>query len=110
MQSSQDDATDLEASAVLPGESSGVWLVTTRSSEHFFDLDRSMYLRRTVEGRDFPHDRRWCRLTRVETPVQVGGRFFVWFDDPDTPDTVEHWRMSSTVRSVERHDGADPAD
>jgi hypothetical protein len=94
--------------AIAPG-ASGIWRVVTRSSEHFFDLDRGLYLRRPAGGAAFAHDGRWCRVTRLDTPPVVGGKFFMWFDDPDTPELLEHWRQSSTIGSVERYHGPDPA-
>lgn len=40
-------------------------------------------------------------ITRVEAWPKVGTCFCVWFDDPDDPDLLEHYRISSTVQSIE---------
>lgn len=81
-------------------ERSGLWKVTTRSSVHVFDLDRSLYLRSTSGDNIMPHDGRWCALTRMPEPPQVGGRFLIWIDDPDAPHALEHWRVSSRISAI----------
>jgi hypothetical protein len=84
----------------------GRWLVSTRGSEHTFDLDAGTYLRspRPGHGR-FRYDGQAVALTRVERWPQVGGTFFIWVDDPQTPELVEHWHQSSTVLSITKiHD------
>lgn len=86
----------------LASATSGVWSVETRSSRHLFDLDEGMYMRSTTGEQKFAHDGRWCRITRMDVAPEVGGKFFLWFDDPDAPDLFEHWRQSSTIRSISR--------
>lgn len=85
----------------IPTAAGGVWKVVTRSSEHLFDLDTGRYMRTPEGGQPFDHDGRWCQVTRAEVEPQVGGKFFLWFDDPDTPELVEHWRQSSTITHIE---------
>jgi hypothetical protein len=43
----------------------------------------------------------------VERWPTVGGTSFLWFDDPDTPDTLEHYRISSTIVGIHRISNAD---
>jgi hypothetical protein len=81
----------------------GRWLVTSRGSTHVFDLDLGTYQRTPGPGRQqFAHDERPMTLTRVERWPTVGEVFFIWLDDPDYPDELEHWRQSSTIRSIVR--------
>lgn len=93
---------DSGATLTLPDDSGGVWKVTTRSSAHIFDLDRMLYMRETSGGNSFAHDGRWCPLTRIETAPRVGEKFLIWLDDPDHPDVLEHWRVSSTITGIAR--------
>lgn len=79
----------------------GRWRVTSRGSSHVFDLVVGTYQRTAGPGRQqFPHDERPMTLTRVERWPTVGEVFFIWLDDPDQPDDLEHWRQSSTIRSI----------
>lgn len=88
--------------ARLTSSSKGTWLVTTKRTEHVFDLDQSLYMRRSRPGKTFPHDDRAMRLTFVERWPCVGETFFIWLDDPDVPELVEYWRQSSPIRSITR--------
>jgi hypothetical protein len=38
----------------------------------------------------------------------VGGTFFIWVDDPQLADLVEHWHQSSTVIRITQLPDADP--
>ena len=90
----------------LGPDSTGRWLVRTRGSEHLFDLDNGTYRRTPGSGHGrFPHDGHTVRLTSVERWPQVGGTFFIWVDDHEHPDLIEHWHQSSTIRSITRADG-----
>jgi hypothetical protein len=80
----------------------GRYLVTSQGSSHVFDLDAGTYERRPGQGRQaFAHDVRTLALTRVDEWPSVGGMFLIWFDDPDRPDELGHWRQSSIIRSIE---------
>lgn len=90
----------------LTPEDVGRWLVITQGSEHVFDLDRLTYQRLPGHGRGaFSYDSAVLPLGRVDRWPAVGGTFLIWFDDPSRPDEVEHWRQSSTIRSIERLEG-----
>lgn len=82
-------------------ESTGRWLVYTNNTCHVLDLDAQTYERHPgpASGR-FAGDSAVVRLTRVETWPQVGSSMMLWFDDPDVPWAVEHWRVSSPVRRI----------
>lgn len=41
-------------------------------------------------------------ITRVDIWPTVAERSVVWFDDPEFPHAIEQWRVSSTIRSIER--------
>lgn len=87
----------------------GRWLVTSQGSTHVFDLDLGTYQRTPGPGRQqFAHDQRPMELTRVERWPMVGDVFFIWLDDPDQPDNLEHWRQSSTIRSIVSLPAGDP--
>lgn len=95
--------TEGEAVSVsqLGPDSTGQWLVRSQSSEHEFDLDARTYRRRPGPGhRRFRNDARIVRLTRVVRWPKVGGTFFIWVDDHEYPDLVEHWHQSSSIRSI----------
>lgn len=81
----------------------GAWLVQTRGSTHVWDLDAMTYTRRP--GPDsgsgsMRFDENAMPITRVEAWPQVGKSFVVWYDDPEDPDHMEHYRISSTVQSI----------
>ena len=95
-------AVEPEKVLALSPASSGRWLIET-NSQHLFDLDERTYQRLPRPGRgSFAHDNAVVRLTRVERWPEVGKTFFVWFDDPERPESLEHWRQSSFVRSITR--------
>lgn len=84
----------------LGPEDRGVWLVTTGTTRHVFDLDARTY--RRVTGPDStPIDLsdKTVRFTLVEWWPRVGEMHLVWFDDPDDPG-MEHFRRSSRIRSI----------
>jgi hypothetical protein len=83
-----------------PG-SRGRWLVHTRGSVHVLDLDAGTYQRRPgPASQRFAHDNTTLTLTHLDTWPEVGGRMLLWFDDPDHPDLLEHWRLTSTIRRI----------
>ena len=98
-----------EVDALSP-ESTGRWLVTTQGSQHIWDLDAMTYRRLPGDASGmFSHDDRVVRITRVERWPAVGGTSFLWFDDPEHPAFVEHWRQSSRIEKIERLDeGSEP--
>ena len=92
-----------ESVAALCAGMTGRWLVRTRSSEHIFDLDAGTYCR--VPGdtaKQFAYDGQAQRITRVVQWPAVGHRSFIWYDDPECPDALEQYRISSTIRSITR--------
>ena len=102
-----DDSFEMEVKQ-LTSESTGRWLVATQGSEHWFDLDARTYTRIPGPGSaTFEHDVNTGRLTIVDRWPQVGNTFLITFDDPDFPKTREHWRQSSTIRSIRRLGPAD---
>ncbi|WP_150461066.1 hypothetical protein [Nesterenkonia ebinurensis] len=48
------------------------------------------------------------RITRVVQWPQVGGRSWIWYDDPELHHAIEHYRVSSEVRSITRLADNDP--
>lgn len=47
-------------------------------------------------------------LTRVEVWPTPVGRMLIWFDDPEIPTLVEHWRLSSIILSITAHPTPEP--
>lgn len=93
-------AADEEVVELGP-ESRGRWLVRSRGSEHVFDLDARTYQRRPGAGRGaFRNDGHTVRLGRVERWPRVGESFFIWVDDHQYPDSLEHWHKSSTIACI----------
>jgi hypothetical protein len=41
-------------------------------------------------------------FTRVERWPVVSERLLLWFDDPESPHAVEHWRVSNIITAIER--------
>ncbi|MGN6131232.1 MAG: hypothetical protein ACTHOK_12920 [Nocardioidaceae bacterium] len=81
----------------------GCWLVRTRGSAHVWDLDEGRYVRMpgpTAAPMLFDHQP--VALGRVEWWPSVGGRSFLWYDDPDPAraPVLEHYRISSTIASI----------
>lgn len=82
----------------------GRWRVLSRRSEHLWDLDEMTYARlRGGSSSPFAHDGVALPIRFVERWPQVGGTSFLYFDDPED-DLVEQWRISSTIRRIERAD------
>lgn len=78
----------------------GRWLVRTRYTNHIWDLDAGMYTRVTgPESSLMDLDDTPVRFTKVALWPEVGGRSFVYFDDP-VESWLEHWRASSRIRSI----------
>lgn len=98
-----DDRQDPETADALDDTMSGVWVVETRGSSHIWDLDNMTYTRRpgaSSGSGGMLFDGNAMPITRVQAWPRVGESFFVWFDDPDDPDLLEHYRISSTVRRI----------
>src|SRR3954469_11292036 len=80
----------------------GLYLLTSRSSLHVFDLRAGAYLRVPGErSNSFPHDRSVLRLTQVER-CRVGEPFFIWVDDPREYAVWDYWRQSSPISAMYR--------
>jgi hypothetical protein len=93
----------------LAPDSRGRWLIHTRGSIHVLDLDAGTYERRPgPTSRRFAHDNTTLVLTRVEIWPQVGARVLVWVDDPDLPELLEFWRLTSTINRIARDGDDDP--
>jgi predicted MFS family arabinose efflux permease len=81
----------------------GRWLVRSRKSRHVWDLDAGTYMRvPSSTSQTFQHDGVPHRITMVEWWPRLGQRSFVWFDNPDDPASLEHYRVSSPIQSIER--------
>jgi len=90
------------STAQLGPDSIGKWLITTQGSQHIWDLDNMTYQRLPGNGRgQFAHDNTTVHITRVDRWPHEGETFFIWFDDPDKPELLEHWRQSSTIVRIE---------
>lgn len=86
-------------------ETTTAWLTTTRGSQHIWDFrgGHVRWTRLAGAGRSkFVGDAEPQRLTRIDVWPEVGGCFFVWFDDPYVPFAIEQWRQSSLIRHIER--------
>jgi len=85
----------------LTPQCTGTWLVTTQGSEHVWDLDAMTYRRLPGRGRgQFALDGVEVRITRVDRWPVLGGTSLIWFDDPEHPERLEHWRQSSRIVSI----------
>lgn len=85
-----------------PG-SGGRWFVHTRGSVHVLGLAAGTYERRPgPTSARFAHDNTTLVLARVETWPEAGGRMLVWVNDPDLPELLEHWRLSSRISRIAR--------
>ena len=86
----------------LRSEIEGRWLVISQGSTHLWDLDAGTYARIPGPGRSggYPHDGRPMPITRVDRWPVVGSTSLVWYDDPNSPLTREHWRQSSIIASI----------
>lgn len=89
--------------ARLGPDDRGRWLITTQTSQHVLDLDAGTWQR--LPGQDAPtfrYDLTPLCWTRLDLWPAVGGAMLVCFDVQDGMFTVEHWRLSSPIRSIER--------
>lgn len=91
------------SAATLRARDAGCWLVRTRGSAHVWDLDVGRYVRMpgpTAAPMLFDHEA--VALARVEWWPTVGGRSFLWYDDPAPAraPVLEHYRISSTIASI----------
>lgn len=93
-----------ETTEELAPESAGRWLVTTEHSRHIWDLDAMTYTRlpKHPEARRHDHDATVVRINRVVWWPKVGTRPYLWFDDPENPMFIEHWRINTAVVKIER--------
>lgn len=81
----------------------GVWLVSTLTSRHIWNLDDGTYTRLPgQESKQFPFDGGPHDMTRVERWPRVGDQSLVWFDDPYRPAFTEHYRASAPITSITR--------
>ena len=73
-----------------------------------WDLDAMTYERRPgPRATPFDHDWSPQAISRVTVWPAVGGRSFVWFDDAETPELLEHYRVSSTITDIRGLSGTD---
>ena len=87
----------------LTPDMKGKWLVTTQGSTHIWDLDDMTYKRQPGKSSpQFSEDMQIVKLTRVEIWPKVGFRSMLFYDDPDDPQHVEQWRISSRIESIVR--------
>lgn len=99
------DSADLQSVEALDAGLGGRWLVTTRRSQHIWDLDAMTYQRLPgAGGNRFEHDGGVHAITSVQSYPAVGSCSYVFFEDPDRP-WMEQWRISSTIASITRLDG-----
>jgi hypothetical protein len=83
---------------------SGSYVITTRNTIHKWNMSDGTitYSRHPLDqSNPFWSDGEEYRITTVIKWPEVGESFGFYFDDPEYPDTVEHWRASSTVKSIE---------
>jgi hypothetical protein len=85
----------------LGPSSHGRWLIHSRGTVHLLDLDARTYRRQPgPTSQSFPYDNQDLELSRVEVWPQVGGRMLLFFDDPEHPDLIEHYRVCSRIQSI----------
>lgn len=87
----------------LTNDMDGVWVVHTQGSTHLWDLDAMTYTRHpgpSSRAGTMQFDGNAMPITRVVAWPRIGDSFFVWFDDPEDPDLLEHYRISSIVRGI----------
>ena len=81
----------------------GKWLVTTRGSQHIWDLDNMTYCRINTSGKNpMDFDDKTFQITAVAVWPRVGFVSKVYYDDPNYPNDLEQWRQSSTIKSIEQ--------
>jgi hypothetical protein len=98
-----DAAAERESVDELTPAVSGRWRVSTRGSQHVFDLDERTYRRSPLPGHGrFSYDECDVQLTRVERWPRVGSTFLIWVDDPEVPELLEHWHQSSEILRIVR--------
>jgi hypothetical protein len=86
-------------------EMSGNYIITTRNTLHKWNMvDGTIaYSRHPMDDSNpFWSDGEEYRITTVIKWPEVGKSFGFYFDDPETPLQLEHWRVSSTIKSIER--------
>ena len=79
----------------------GCWLATTHGSRHVWEIAPGgvHWTRMPGDGRaHFDGDAERQLLTSIERWPVVGDKFLIWFDSWLT----DEWRLSSTIRSIER--------
>ena len=80
----------------------GKYLIKTRNSQHIWDLDNMLYCRMPGENSNkFSYDNDFVKLTYIIRWPKVGDYSHIFFDDLDYPDTLEQWRISSIIKSIE---------
>lgn len=82
-----------------PG-ATGAWLVHSRTSTHFLDFDKRLYMR--FPGGDamtMPYDLQPIALLRVDRWPKVGGQMLVW-TDADEARLLEQWRICATIKAI----------
>lgn len=89
--------------SVIGPEDTGRWLVETRGTQHVWDLGRMEYTRLPrpdPEFRAMKFHSQPMRITRAVQWPKVGMQSWIWSDAPELPRDIEHYRMSSEVRSI----------
>lgn len=86
----------------LTSNMTGRWMVTTRNgTKHIWDLDAQTYQRLHHGTNPMDYDNEVVQITRVERWPIVGERSYLFYDDIRDPNTIEQWRISSTIISIE---------
>jgi len=86
---------------------SGSYIITTGNTIHKWNMvDGTItYSRHPIDNSNpFWSDGKEFIVTDVIHWPEVGKSFGFYFDDPEFPDAIEHWRVSSTIKSIERVD------
>lgn len=91
----------------LTSESSGSWLVTTQGSQHIFNFDNFFYKRMPQDSSSgsFHYDNLELKISRIEIYPKVNSKFYIFVDDLDFPNLLEHWRISSKIVSIQKISG-----
>jgi hypothetical protein len=89
----------------LTSSSTGKWIVTSQGSRHIFDLDNFTYKRIPGDlSQNFSYDSEEVKLSSIKVYPKVSSSFYIFFDDLDFPDSLEHWRISSTIVSIDKYE------
>lgn len=99
----RNDESGAESVERLGPASTGVWIVTTRHTRHRFDLTGPTQTYQRLPGQGsapMAYDYERLVLVSVDVPPAVGSSFVIRVEAVADGAFFEHWRQSSTIRSI----------